>query len=118
MIDLGGGPKHDRLGFRVSLLAVDIAPGRRSRVGIVCAILLTIILSQYWKNPGPLNGAGLVPQHKSLDQFLGILSVIVQAAFSFQGMELVAMYVFAFVHFSVKTDPPVQCCIRDDQPPP
>ncbi|OJT02950.1 Dicarboxylic amino acid permease [Trametes pubescens] len=61
VIDLGGGPKHDRLGFR------------------------------YWKNPGPLNGAGLVPKHKSLDQFLGILSVIVQAAFSFQGMELVAI---------------------------
>ena len=27
------------------------------------------------------------------DRFLGILSVFVQAAFSFQGMELVAMYV-------------------------
>ncbi|KAH9851886.1 general amino acid permease 1 [Lenzites betulinus] len=61
VIDLGGGPNHTRLGFT------------------------------YWKNPGPLNGAGLEPKHPSLDKFLGILSVIVQAAFSFQGMELVAI---------------------------
>ncbi|KAI1786152.1 general amino acid permease 1 [Ganoderma leucocontextum] len=61
VIDLGGGPNHDRLGFR------------------------------YWKNPGPLNGAGLTPNKPHLDQFLGILSTIVQAAFSFQGMELVAI---------------------------
>lgn len=36
-------------------------------------------------------GAGLEPTHIGLDRFLGILSVIVQAAFSFQGMELVAI---------------------------
>ena len=48
---------------------------------------------QYWKNPGPLNGTGLTPKQPQHDQFLGILSVLVQAAFSFQGMELVAMYV-------------------------
>ncbi len=48
---------------------------------------------QYWKTPGALNGAGLEPQNKDLDRFLGILSVLVQAAFSFQGMELVAMSV-------------------------
>ncbi|KAM5536471.1 hypothetical protein V8D89_009907 [Ganoderma adspersum] len=61
VIDLGGGPDHDRIGFR------------------------------YWKNPGPLNGADLTPNNPHLDQFLGILSTIVQAAFSFQGMELVAV---------------------------
>ncbi|KAF8835977.1 hypothetical protein BDN67DRAFT_1072156 [Paxillus ammoniavirescens] len=61
IIDLGGGPNHQRLGF------------------------------QYWKNPGVLAGAGLEPNHPSLDKFLGILSVLVQAAFSFQGMEIVAI---------------------------
>ncbi|GBE86696.1 Probable proline-specific permease [Sparassis crispa] len=61
VIDLGGGPDHQRLGFR------------------------------YWKHPGAVAGAGLEPNHPSLDRFLGILTVIVQAAFSFQGMELVAI---------------------------
>ncbi|KAI6023372.1 general APC amino acid permease [Pisolithus marmoratus] len=61
VIDLGGAPNHQRLGF------------------------------QYWKNPGVLAGAGLVPTHIGLDRFLGILSVIVQAGFSFEGMELVAV---------------------------
>jgi amino acid transporter len=61
VIDLGGGPDHHRLGF------------------------------QYWKNPGILAGAQLEPQHVSLDRFLGILNVLVQASFSFQGMELVAI---------------------------
>ncbi|EGN96889.1 hypothetical protein SERLA73DRAFT_111663 [Serpula lacrymans var. lacrymans S7.3] len=61
IIDLGGAPDHQRRGF------------------------------QYWKNPGALAGSGLEPTHIGLDRFLGILSVIVQAAFSFQGMELVAI---------------------------
>ncbi|KAI6044173.1 amino acid permease/ SLC12A domain-containing protein [Pisolithus marmoratus] len=61
VIDLGGAPNHQRLGF------------------------------QYWKNPGVIAGAGLVPKHIGLDRFLGILSVIVQAGFSFGGMELVAV---------------------------
>ncbi|KAI0794359.1 general amino acid permease 1 [Fomes fomentarius] len=65
VIDLGGGPDHQRIGFRVS--------------------------GYYWKHPGPFAGAGLEPQNKSLDQFLGFLSVITQAAFSFQGTELVAI---------------------------
>ncbi|TCD69095.1 hypothetical protein EIP91_008737 [Steccherinum ochraceum] len=60
IVDLGGGPDHDRRGFR------------------------------YWKNPGALAPAGLV-SNINTDRFLGILSVIVQAAFSFQGMELVAI---------------------------
>jgi len=60
IIDLGGGPNHERLGFR------------------------------YWNNPGSLN-VYLTPTHVGLGRFLAILSVIVQAAFSFQGMELVAV---------------------------
>ena len=62
VVDLGGGPDHDRLGFR------------------------------YWKNPGAMAQSSLVsPDKVDLGRFLGILSVLVQAAFSFQGMELVAI---------------------------
>ncbi|CAA7269266.1 unnamed protein product [Cyclocybe aegerita] len=61
VIDLGGGPNHDRIGFR------------------------------YWKNPGAVAPLGLEPNHIPLDRFLAILSVLVQAAFSFQGMELVVI---------------------------
>ncbi|KZT25359.1 general APC amino acid permease [Neolentinus lepideus HHB14362 ss-1] len=60
VIDLGGGPNHDRIGFR------------------------------YWRKPGAFAPAGLVP-NPTTDKFLGFVSVIVQAAFSFQGMELVAI---------------------------
>jgi len=60
IIDLGGAPNHQRLGFR------------------------------YWRDPGAFKGLGLV-DNKNTDRFLGWLSVIVQAAFSFQGMELVAI---------------------------
>ncbi|KAH7922656.1 general APC amino acid permease [Leucogyrophana mollusca] len=45
----------------------------------------------YWHDPGVLNGAGLEPKHLGLDRFLGIVSVLVQAAFSYQSMELVAV---------------------------
>lgn len=45
---------------------------------------------QYWKNPGPIARAELV-NNVNTDRFLAVLSVLVQAAFSFQGMELVAM---------------------------
>lgn len=62
VIDLGGGPDHDRKGFR------------------------------YWKTPGPFARAGLV-ENIHTDRFLAFLTVIVQAAFSFQGMELVAIAV-------------------------
>jgi amino acid transporter len=61
VVDLGGGPDHQRIGFA------------------------------FWKNPGAVAGAGLEPDHINLDRFLGILGVLVQAAFSFQGMELVVM---------------------------
>jgi len=61
VIDLGGGPDHERIGFR------------------------------YWKNPGPIARAGLVHSHIGVDRFLAIFGVLVQAAFSFQGMELVVI---------------------------
>lgn len=47
---------------------------------------------QYWKNPGAIARAGLV-DNIGTDKLLAIPDAIVQAAFSFQGMELVAMYV-------------------------
>ncbi|KAB5590835.1 General amino acid permease [Ceratobasidium theobromae] len=45
---------------------------------------------RYWKNPGAFN-TYLVHSPVSTGRFLGILGVLVQAAFSFQGMELVAV---------------------------
>ncbi|KAH7909693.1 amino acid permease/ SLC12A domain-containing protein [Hygrophoropsis aurantiaca] len=44
----------------------------------------------YWNDPGVFNGAGLV-SNIGLDRFLGILSVLIKAGFSFQGMEIVAI---------------------------
>lgn len=61
VIDLGGAPNHQRLGF------------------------------QYWNNPGVFAGPGLEPRYPALDHFLGIMSVITQAAFAYQGMEIVAI---------------------------
>ncbi|KAJ7708880.1 general APC amino acid permease [Mycena rosella] len=60
VIDLGGGPDHERIGFK------------------------------YWVNPGPVNRAHLV-EDGNTDRFLAILSVVIQAAFSFQGMEMVCI---------------------------
>lgn len=61
VIDLGGAPDHQRRGF------------------------------QYWNNPGVFAGPDLEPRYHALDNFLGILSVISQAAFAYQGMEVVAV---------------------------
>jgi len=61
IIDLGGGPNHERLGF------------------------------QFWRNPGALNTRSDLVSNVGLGRFLAIISVLVQAAFSFQGMELVAV---------------------------
>ncbi|KLO19293.1 general amino acid permease 1 [Schizopora paradoxa] len=61
IIDLGGGPNHQRIGF------------------------------QYWRNPGSLNTRSDLVSNVGLGRFLAIISVLVQAAFSFQGMELVAV---------------------------
>lgn len=58
ILDLGGGPKHDRLGFR------------------------------YWKNPGAMK------EYVALGdkgRFLGLFSTLVNAAFSYGGVEMVAV---------------------------
>ena len=58
VVDLGGGPTHDRLGFR------------------------------YWKNPGAMKeyiGTG------STGRFTGLWSTLVNAAFSYGGVEMVAV---------------------------
>jgi amino acid transporter len=47
---------------------------------------------QYWRNPGAVARAGLVDD-AAADKLLAVLSVTIQAAFSFQGMELIAMCV-------------------------
>jgi len=60
VVDLGGGPDHERIGFR------------------------------FWSNPGAINRAHFV-EDGNTDRFLAILNVIIQAAFSFQGMELVCI---------------------------
>jgi len=57
-VSLGGGPNHDRIGFR------------------------------FWKHPGPFNEF-ILPG--GTGRFLAVLRVIVQAAFSYQGLELVAV---------------------------
>ncbi|THU90618.1 general amino acid permease 1 [Dendrothele bispora CBS 962.96] len=61
IIDLGGGPSGERIGFR------------------------------YWRNPGPFNRAGLVESNIATDQFLAFVQIFVQAAFSFGGMEAIAI---------------------------
>ncbi|OAV90257.1 hypothetical protein PTTG_04646 [Puccinia triticina 1-1 BBBD Race 1] len=59
ILDLGGGPNHDRIGFR------------------------------YWLSPGPFNQLNEIPG--STGRFLAFWSVLVQAAFSYQGTEIVAL---------------------------
>lgn len=58
IVDLGGGPNHDRLGFR------------------------------YWKHPGAMKEYGSTG---NTGRFLGLFSVLVNAAFSYGGVELVAV---------------------------
>ncbi|CZR53101.1 probable general amino acid permease [Phialocephala subalpina] len=58
IVDLGGGPKHDRLGFR------------------------------FWKHPGAMKE---YDSTGNTGRFLGLFSVLVNAAFSYGGVELVAV---------------------------
>jgi amino acid transporter len=58
IVDLGGGPHHDRLGFR------------------------------YWKHPGAMKE---YDSTGATGRFLGLFSVLVNAAFSYGGVELVAV---------------------------
>ncbi|KAG6826249.1 hypothetical protein H0H92_000573 [Tricholoma furcatifolium] len=79
VIDLGGGPNHDRIGFRVKFPCY--------------ADLWTLpdeSTLQFWDHPGAFAGVGLV-SNVNTDRFLGILSVLIQAAFSYQGIEIVAV---------------------------
>lgn len=59
VLDLGGGPSHDRIGLR------------------------------YWKNPGPFVQFDGIAGAKG--QFLGFVRVLIQAAFSFIGTEVVTV---------------------------
>ncbi|KAJ6599363.1 amino acid permease [Mycena vulgaris] len=59
VLDLGGGPDHDRIGFR------------------------------YWKHPGPFAQFHDIPGAKG--RFLGWWAVMIQAAFSYIGTEIVAI---------------------------
>ncbi|KAL8277072.1 hypothetical protein RQP46_010500 [Phenoliferia psychrophenolica] len=59
VIDLGGAPNHDRLGFR------------------------------YWKDPGPFAQLADIPGQ--LGQFLAFWSTFVNAAFSYGGVEVIAL---------------------------
>jgi yeast amino acid transporter len=58
ILDLGGGPNHDRLGFR------------------------------YWKNPGAMKE---YLAKGDTGRFLGLFSTLVNAAFSYSGVEMVAV---------------------------
>ena len=58
IVDLGGGPKHDRLGFR------------------------------YWNNPGAMKP---YIADGTTGRFLGFFSTLVNAAFAYSGVELVAV---------------------------
>jgi len=60
IIDLGGVPRQERIGFR------------------------------YWDNPGALARAGL-SSNLSTDRFIAFVSVLIQAAYSFSGMEVVVI---------------------------
>jgi len=59
IVDLGGGPTHDRIGFR------------------------------YWKNPGAMEL--YISSDPNTGRFLGLFSTLVNAAFSYGGVEMVAV---------------------------
>ncbi|KAG2355228.1 amino acid permease/ SLC12A domain-containing protein [Suillus spraguei] len=54
-------------------------------------IIVGLVIDLYWNNPGAFAGPGLEPRYPALDNFLGIVSVITQAAYACQGMEIVAV---------------------------
>lgn len=58
ILDVGGGPNHDRIGFR------------------------------YWNNPGAMKEYRTTG---NTGRFLGLFSVLVNAAFSYAGVEIVAV---------------------------
>lgn len=77
VIDLGGGPNHERIGFRVSdKLNMDLTS--------------LYVIHQYWRNPGAMNRAHFVSDLDT-DRFLAWINVLVPAAFAYQGMDVVAV---------------------------
>jgi amino acid transporter len=74
ILDLGGGPSKDRLGFRKSK-SIDKARIRLTFAG-------------YWKHPGAMKeyvGTG------NTGRFLGLFSTLINASFSYGGVEMVAV---------------------------
>ncbi|KAM6496675.1 general amino acid permease 1 [Amanita muscaria] len=68
------------IGLIIAGLVIDLGGGPdHSRIGF-----------RYWNQPGSIARANLV-SNINTDRFLAILSVIVQASFSFQGMEFLAV---------------------------
>jgi amino acid transporter len=78
IIDLGGGPDHDRRGFRV----VCFGPG----LWFSAKLCPLAVLERSWCFQP--NGTRTNQTH--LDRFLAIMSSIVQAAFGFSGIEIVS----------------------------
>lgn len=66
------------VGLIILSICIDLGVGKQGRLGF-----------RYWKNPGPFVQYNNVPG--SLGRFLGFFSVLVNAAFSFIGTEIVAI---------------------------
>ncbi|SPO31633.1 probable general amino acid permease [Ustilago trichophora] len=66
------------VGLIILSICIDLGVGKQGRLGF-----------RYWKNPGPLKQYNGI--QGSLGQFLGFFSVLINAAFSFIGTEIVAI---------------------------
>lgn len=85
----------------MDLLLTLVAAHRAKELVFVCVspypYFKAELSSQYWKNPGPLARAGLVSSHIGVDRFLALVNAVVQAVFSFGGVEMVALYALPLV---------------------
>ncbi|SJX66314.1 probable general amino acid permease [Sporisorium reilianum f. sp. reilianum] len=66
------------VGLIILSICIDLGVGKQGRLGF-----------RYWKNPGPFNQYNGISG--SLGRFLGFFSVLINAAFSFIGTEIVAV---------------------------